>query len=129
MSGLKLNKRKCEGLWLGKDKHNKPQLFGILWAEKPINALGVHFSYCKDEIDNLTFSDKLESMQKLLNCWKGRNLTPIGKICILKMFGISKLIYSCSNLNVPQSFPKEVKKKHIPVSLEQLSSKSKKKRQ
>ena len=82
VSGLKLKKRKCEGLWLGKDKYNKSQLFGISWLEKPINALGVHFSYCKDEIDNLNFSNKLESMQKLLNCWKGRNLTSICKICI-----------------------------------------------
>ena len=65
MSGLKLNKRKCEELWLGKDKHNKSQLFGISWPENPINALGVHFSYCNDEIDNYNLSNNLESMEKL----------------------------------------------------------------
>ena len=107
VSSLKLNKCKCEGLWLGRQKHCKTQLFDILWPAKPIKALGVHFSHSAEIKVKLNFHDKLESMQKTLNSWKGRNLTPIGKICILKMFGISKLIYLCSNLNVPSAFQKK----------------------
>ena len=69
------------------------------------------FTQCTEIKVKLNLNDKLESMQKTLNSRKGRNLTLIGKICILKMFGISKLIYSCSNLNVPSAFPKQANTK------------------
>ena len=76
-----------------------------------VSALGVNFSYNQNEINKLNFDDKIEKLDKVLKAWSGRNLTPVGKICILKMFGISKLIYSCGNMNVPETFSKQVKKK------------------
>ena len=44
VSGLRLNKSKCEGMWLGTLKQCNLKLFGISWPEKPIGALGVNFS-------------------------------------------------------------------------------------
>ena len=108
VSGLSLNKSKCEGRWLGTLKHCRLKPFNILWPEKPTRALGVHFSYNQEQTNRLNFDDKIEKLDKTLKAWSGRNLTPIGKICILKMFAISKLLYLCGNMNVPETFPKQV---------------------
>ena len=89
-----------------KQCRSKP--FSILWPEKPTRALGVHFSYNQEQTNRLNFDDKIEKLDKTLKAWSGRNLTPIGKICILKMFAISKLLYLCGNMNVPETFPKQV---------------------
>ena len=108
VSGLSLNKSKCEGRWLDILKQCRSKPFSILWSEKPTRALGVHFSYNQEQTNRLNFDDKIEKLDKTLKTWSGRNLTPIGKICILKMVAISKLLYSCGNMNVPETFPKQV---------------------
>ena len=48
------------------------------------------------------------SLKVLLNTWSGRNLTILGIIAIVKSFALAKLVYSCSVLNVPGEFVKEV---------------------
>ena len=71
-------------------------------------ALGASFSYDQEQNDNLNIHEKLVQpvqLEKSLKTWKGRGLTPIGKICVLKMLEISKLLYTCSNLKVPETFP------------------------
>lgn len=46
------------------------------------------------EIEKLyNIDNKIEKLRKKLNMWKARSLTPIGKILIVKTFGISQLIY------------------------------------
>ena len=108
VSGLSLNKSKCEGMRLGTMEQREKNLFGISWPKRPISALGAHFSSEQEQNENLNFHEKLVKLEKSLKMWSVRGLTPIGKICVLKMIGISKLIYTCSNLHVPQSFPKMV---------------------
>ena len=100
VSGLSLNKSKCEGRRLGTLKQCRLKPFSILWPEKPTRVLGVHFSYNQEQTNRLNFDDKIEKLDKTLKAWSGCNLTPIGKICILKMFAISKLLYLCGNMNV-----------------------------
>ena len=40
-------------------------------------------------------------MEKVLNIWKNRKLTLIGRINIVKTLGLSKLIFNSSNLTLP----------------------------
>ena len=44
-SGLKVNKSKTEGMWLGANKNNEEQPLGIQWPKDSICALGIPFSY------------------------------------------------------------------------------------
>lgn len=53
------------------------------------------------EADKLNFDDKLRNIEKVLNNWKCRKLTLIGRINILKTLALSKLIFNASNLYVP----------------------------
>ena len=101
ISGLQVNTSKTEALWLGcwKDRRDTP--FNFKWPEDPICALGVFFSYNTLKADKLNFDDKLRSMEKVLNIWKCRRLTLIGKINIVKTLALSKLIFNSSNLYLP----------------------------
>ena len=50
ISGPTLNLFKCEGLWLGSDKHNKRNcnLFGIKWPDQ-IRCLSIYIGYARDK--------------------------------------------------------------------------------
>ena len=101
ISGLQVSTSKTEAMWLGcwKDKRDTP--FNLKWPDEPICALGVFFSYDKARADKLNFDDKLRNMERVLNVWKCRKLTLIGRINIGKTLALSKLIFISSNLYVP----------------------------
>ena len=101
ISGLQVNTSKTKVLWLSswKDRHDTP--FNFNWPYDPTCALGVFFSYNTLKADKLNFDDKLRSMEKVLNIWKCRKLTLIGKINIVKTLALSKLIFNSSNLYLP----------------------------
>ena len=56
----------------------------------------------------LIFDKKLDDLEKILNSWKRRKLTLLGKFNIVKSLGLSKLIYNASVLSLPENFGKKV---------------------
>ena len=44
-SGLKINQRKSEVLWLGSLRHRKDTIFNLQISDEPVYALGVHLTY------------------------------------------------------------------------------------
>ena len=110
LSGLEINTKKTEGMWLGCWKNNTETPFGFRWPRDPIKALGIFFSYDLNKTNELNFVEKIKNLEKTLNCWKRRNLTLYGKINIVKTFGLSKLIYNSSVLVVPENLIKEIEK-------------------
>ena len=100
VSGLKINKSKSEGLWLGIDRNSNRKPLGIAWPEH-IKLLGVSICYNEQNMANLNFNNKLRKMKQKINLWKRRNLSIMGKILILKTYGISQLLYISSIINVP----------------------------
>jgi len=42
--------------------------------------------------------------------WKSRNVTLFGKVLIIKSVGLSQLVYSASNVNVPEEYITATKK-------------------
>ena len=110
LSGLKINKSKTEGLWLGplKSRLGKEEPFGILWPKLYVIALGIAFPYHVQVGNKINFNEKLSKLKKVLNAWSSRHLTILGRIAIVKSLALAKLVYSCSVLNVPEEFVKEV---------------------
>ena len=47
IAGTKLNKGKCEGLWIGssKNRQNTCTLYNIKWTKEPIRYLGIYIGY------------------------------------------------------------------------------------
>lgn len=109
-SGLKLNKEKTEGMWLGSSRDKKSKPLGIRWPDEPLRMLGVYISYDSEICKQKNFKDKLLKMKSIINMWAGRNLTLIGRAQIIKTFIISQLLYVSSALDVPEDIIKEVDK-------------------
>ena len=70
LSGLLLNTRECEALWLGKDKGLQPRcnLFGFKWSE-PIRYLGVYLDHNKKLNDMKNFEEKVNTIEVFLKRW------------------------------------------------------------
>ena len=103
LSGLKINKSKTEGLWLGawKCRLGIDEPFGILWLRQYVTALGIAFPYNVLVGNEINFGERLGKLKKVLNIWSSRHLTILGRIAIVKNLALAKLVYSCSVLNVP----------------------------
>ena len=110
LSGLKINKSKTEGLWLGswKSRLGKDEPFGISWPKQYVTALGIAFPYNILVGNKINFDERLAKLKNVLNIWSSRHLTILGRIPIVKNLALAKLVYSCSVLNVPAEFVKEV---------------------
>ena len=108
-SGLLLNIKKCEALWLGKDKALQPgcTLFGIKWPEQ-IRCLGVYLDHNKQINDLKNFEEKVNSIEAILKRWEKRELSLFGRVLILKTFALSKLVLPASLMCVPLHIVKRV---------------------
>ena len=60
IAGTKLSIGKCEGLWLGKDKHLQEncKLFGMKWP-KAMRCLGIFVGHDKERNEKLNWLDRL----------------------------------------------------------------------
>ena len=109
--GLELNKSKTEAMWLGSWAGRNEKPFGLRWRPKvAAYALGIHFTNDSSTSDKSNFEKKLEDLPRILNAWKRRKLTLLGKINIVKSLGLSKLTYNSSVLPLPKDFDKKVNK-------------------
>jgi len=112
IAGLRLNmKKKTKAIWLGKWANNKTNTLDMKWMRTPVKILGAHFSYDKKGNDDLNFGLKLRKLETKLDIWSTRSLTLFGRVLITKTLGISQIIYSASNIQVPDTLTGTLKKK------------------
>ena len=107
MDLTKLNKEKTEGFRLGPNHNiniNNINQFGISWSKTPIRLLGIFFSYDEDESNKYNFEKKIQDAKSVVNLWKMRDLTTIGRIQIIKTYVISKFMYTCSVIHMPEQY-------------------------
>ena len=85
-SGLKLNKSKCEVAGIRVMKAVKVALCGVECVNlltNTIKILGIYFS-CNKKLDEMNFLDQITKLLKVINIWKMRNLSLLGKLAIFK---------------------------------------------
>ena len=109
-SGLKVNKEKSDAMWLGSKRHSNKQPLGVRWTKNPIRLLGVYVSYDEVENNNENVEEKMIAIKKVINMWKSRNLTLVGRIQIIKTFLISKFSYFWSNCYISGKSIQELNK-------------------
>ena len=68
----------------------------------PTKLLGIYVSYDEKGNNQMKFNLKVQKLQTNLDIWKSRGLTVYGKVLTMKSLGLSNLIYSISNINVPK---------------------------
>ena len=113
VSGLKLNDKKTEALWIGANSGNdgiSTPGRNFKWPKYKVKALGVWFSIDPEATATLNYNEKLDKVRNVLSCWKYRRLTLTGKIIVLKSLVASQLVYVLSPLHTNAKVIKEVNK-------------------
>ena len=101
VSGLQINRDKTYVLLLG-PLHGKEIVTPFGKKVRLIKILGIHFSMDPEVQERINYKEILSKIKHLLTWWKQRDLTLMGKIQLIKMFVISKLIYISSLTPIPQ---------------------------
>ena len=98
-SGAKLNLSNTEALWLGawRDRPDKP--LGLSWVKK-MKLLGIVFGTVNVDQDN--WEPRVSKLEKCVSRWQNRSLSLIGKVLILNILGLSKLVFVSSILSPPR---------------------------
>ena len=108
VSGLKLNKSKSKAFC-----PCQPDAYGASFEEiffyDRINILGIQFSSKKSasELEE-NYNPKIDAIEKMLKQWTKRDLTMLGKVQIIKTFGISQLTYLMQSLSIPSEVIKRI---------------------
>ena len=68
-SGAKLNREKCEGLWLGSNQNRTDKPLGLRWTSDRIKVLGIHIG--NTELSHTIWDEKIDK--------KKTKFTPVGE--------------------------------------------------
>ena len=96
---------------MGKWKSNRNKPLDLTWSHSSVKILGICFSYNIKENNELNLDKKIQKLQTKLDMWSSRDLTIFGRAMLIKTLGISQLIYSTSNLDVPKRIVEIVRTK------------------
>ena len=88
-------------MWLGKNRPQPANLFGINWPLKCV-CLGICCSHDLANSIKDNFEKKVLCLEKCLDIWSSRDLPLYGKINIFKTLAFSKMIFVSSVLFVDQ---------------------------
>ena len=111
ISGLRLNKEKTPAMWLSPWANKKVKPLCMKWVKGPARFLGIYLSYDKNGNNVHNFGRKMLKLQLKLDIWRTRDLTLFGRVLIMKSLGISQLVYSISNVEVPEYIASTLKSK------------------
>ena len=93
ISGLKINTNKTQVVWIGSKKYSDdtflPEL-NLQWGANKFTVLGIDFCVDLHQIPKTNFDKKLIKLKSVINDWKKRNLTPVGRIHVIKSLIISQ---------------------------------------
>ena len=100
-SGLRLNIEKTSCMQIGvQNQQHYENSQGIKWVSR-LKILGVSFTTDNNDITQCNFEPKLLQIEKEIEQWRRRNITPIGRITVIKSLLISKLVHLFTALPNP----------------------------
>ena len=86
-SGLRVSFDKTHAVWIGLNKYSTATIktrWKLSWAKTNFKLLGINLHINLDEIQRINFTDKIQKNKSLIQLWKRRYLTPLGKITVIK---------------------------------------------
>ena len=101
ISGLRLNDKKTEALWIGSSIGNEKLILpgkDFKWPKYKVKTLGLWLSVKPEISALLNYNEKIEKIRKILSCWKYRRYSLLGRITVLKSLVASQLVYLLSSL-------------------------------
>ncbi len=106
-SSMKVNLDKTEAMWMGSNIGRVDNPLDLCWKDQ-VKILGIVFTHNNDSMWSLNYDDKFTKLNCIINLWKQRKLTPLGKVTIMKSFGLSQFLYTSSMISMPESVQKRV---------------------
>ena len=103
-SGLAMNFDKTKVVWFGCVDTPKEVFLPDLnfeWNPPTFTILGVEFTRDLKNITEINIERKLAEMQHEINNWAKRDLTPFGKVTVIKTLIISKIVHILISLPTP----------------------------
>jgi len=104
LSGLRLNKNKTEGIWLGRLKHTKDKYENISWTNDPGKSLGVYLRYNKSQCDKLNYEKQINKCKVIIKNWNKRNISLIGRITVFKSLILPNITFIGSCTIIPKEY-------------------------
>ena len=111
ISGLRLNRKKTEALWIGAKAGSEEKLCPeteLKWMRDKAKTLGVWLSTDTELMMKANYQEKLTKIKASLGSWELRRLSLLGKITVLKSLIISQLVYILSPLPTDNGAVNEV---------------------
>ena len=99
-SGAKLNTSKSEAIWLGRWRCNVASPFSLNWVLR-LRILGVHFSNRLVSVESENWQAKLDKLELVLNLWKQRHLSFLGRALIVNVLGASRFYHVAKIISPP----------------------------
>ena len=104
-SGLKMNKEKTHIIWIGRNRATKEKLETnptLHWGEVEFDLLGIKYHTNLNKMMELNYSKYIKQAEQVIKHWNRRQLTPMGKITVIKTFIMSKFIHIFTSLPTPK---------------------------
>lgn len=96
VSGLLLNTDKSSAIWLGSKKYSDVKFMPHLrmeWNPERFKILGIWFSVDLTQCVKINFHNKFMEIKRLYTIWSKRQITPLGRVAVLKSLILSKLVH------------------------------------
>ena len=111
-SGLKPNIGKTKAIWIGSMAESEDTIcnnYNLQWSNGEFTVLGIKFNSSLSQMTEANFDNKLSQIVKEINSWSKRQLTPFGKITIIKSLLLPKLAHLFINLpKLPEKWMKNL---------------------
>ena len=101
-SGLRLNKHKSEGIWMGSRKPERGRIHDIP-IKGMIQILGIFYSAEKASTLENNWTSKIKNLIRTIKQWENRNPNLYGKAIIAKTLLLSQFSHVLQVLALPQS--------------------------
>ena len=103
-SGLSMNFEKTKVIWFGCNRPPDiifmPEL-NFNWNARTFTVLGIDFTTDLKNISDINITKKIPSMVQEINQWNKRDITPLGKITVIKTLLLSKFVHILISLPSP----------------------------
>ena len=105
-SGLKLNVKKTEAMWIGSLQNCEYEPLGVR-CKTCVKFLGIYITYDVQVLVKKNFKQRLKNIKNTIHLWKSRGLSIHWKVNIIKTLLLLKMIYPSSVICTPYEVIKE----------------------
>ena len=103
-SGLNINQGKTKAIWFGCPRPPEETMlpeFNLEWDPQNFSILGVTFTTDLNNITDRNINKHMNKIRTEIESWKKRNLTPFGKVTLIKAIFISRIVHILTALPNP----------------------------